>query len=629
MIDRRKQDILKKNSRLFKQLGIPLLMLFLTRIVFYVANQTAFSNSKILDFFSGIWMDLITIGLYFIPFYTLSVLPVSFYNTKPYQILLKTIFHITNGVVIALNLIDVEYFKYTGKRSTADLFSMATEENNLGELIGAFLRDFWWILILFIALIFISNWLYNKTIKSFETKYNFFIETLNFVVIVAILFIVGRGGFGLRPADMLTAARLSTPQKVPLVANTPLSIIKTFGKEPLEDKNYFPKDSDALYSPIHHGSTIHKIREQPNIMIIILESFGNEWLGKKNGKLYTPFLDSLLNHSIYFENGFANGKKSIEAVPSIFASIPGLIDNPYISSNYGTNSILALPQLLEELGYSSAFFHGATNGSMNFDVFSAQLGFQSYYGRKEFNNEDLCDANWGALDEYFLPWTAESMTEVLTEPFLSSLFTLSSHHPYYVPEIYRNTLPEGEHPMAQSIAYTDMSLRLFFDKAKEQPWYKNTVFIITADHTPAGNSPYFKSFTGLFNIPIAIFDPLDNQGKVESEIFSHIDIMPTVLDIVGYPNDVYSFGQSYFKPNRNPFSISYISNSYLYFKDDYMLNFIDNRVDGLYNFKLDSLTQYDSSAYYPEYTKNLDNEVKGFIQRFNHDLIHNQMKIKP
>ncbi len=621
---------LTKNIELLKRLGIILLMMSLSRLVFYFVNSDAFTDVKFYDFIVGIWMDAITVGMYSIPFYALSLLPLPFYYERWYQIVLKVFFHITNTIIIILNLIDVEYFKFTAKRSTADLFSMVSTGNDINQLLVTFLIDFWWLILLLIAMIFVSNWLYNKTINSEKKNRNIYVDILNFIIVFAVLFIVGRGGFSYRPADMLTASQLTNPDKTALVANTPLSIIKTIGKSSLIEQNFFKEGSDKIYTPIHKGSAAHQLRKDVNVVVLILESFGNEWLGKKNGKEFTPFLDSLLDQSLYFDNAFANGKKSIEAVPAIFAGIPSLLDNPYISSPYGTNSIRALPQLLKEKGYTSAFYHGATNGSMKFDVFAAHLGFDHYFGRKEYNNEEHTDDTWGVLDEYFMPWTAKSISKDLKEPFLAGLFTLSSHHPYFVPVEHRDHLPEGKHPMAKSIAYADMSLRLFFEEAKKQPWYENTVFVICADHTPAGTSVRYNRRIGMYQIPIAFYDP---QGKIKpevnSQLFNHIDIMPSILDLTGYSKDAYTFGNSYLSnDNHVPFSINYIANSHMLFEGDYMLNFVSDKATGLYNFKSDTLMMYDSLAYYPKIEKEMTQQLKGIIQRYNNDLIHNTMKVK-
>ncbi|HLW29257.1 MAG TPA: sulfatase-like hydrolase/transferase [Brumimicrobium sp.] len=620
--------IIHKNIDLFKRLSIALLMMSLTRIIFLFANFNAFKSIGITDFLAGAWMDAITIGIFFIPFYAFSLLPLPFYPKKGYQLFLKIIFHITNTVIIAFNLIDVEYYKFTAKRSTADLFSMVSTGNDMNQLFVTFIVDFWWLILVLGLLIFISNWLYNKTKRTEVVNAQLHFDILNFIIVSGLLFVVGRGGFGYRPADMLTASQLSSPQNTSFVSNTPLSIIKTIGKASLTEVHFFPEGSKEIYTPIHKGSKKHQLRENLNVMVLIMESFGNEWMGKKNGQNYTPFLDSLLDHSLYFDNAFANGKKSIEAVPAIFAGIPSLLDNPYISSHYGTNAISALPQLLKEKGYSSAFYHGATNGSMKFDVFSAHLGFDHYVGRKEYNNEAHCDATWGVLDEYFMPWTAKSITTDLKEPFLASLFTLSSHHPYFVPEEHREHLPDGPHPMAKSVAYADMSLRLFFKEAKKQPWYENTVFIICADHTPAGTTMRYMQRIGMYEIPIAFYDPQGQiKPSVDSQLFNHIDIMPSVLDLVGYSKDVYSFGNSYFK-NNIPFSVNYIENSHLYFEGDYMLNFLQDKATGLYNYKIDTLMYHDSLEFFPALKEDMENKLKGIIQRYNHDLIHNQMKIK-
>lgn len=621
---------IQNDFRLLKRLGIALLMLTLTRIVFILSNASLFNHIYFTDFLAGVWIDAITIGLYFIPFYALSLLPVPFYKSKIYQTILAILFHVTNGVLIALNLIDVEYFKFTSKRSTADLFSMIEVGNDFSNMASSFLNDFWWLFLLFIVLVALSIWLYRKTLITDNKliKFKFLSHLIHFIIGCALLFITGRGGFGYRPADTLIASEFTVIQNTPLVLNTPFSVIKSFDKPVLQEKSFFPIGSPHIYHPIHHGTTAHTLREKPNVMVIILESFGDEWIGKKEGTPFTPFLDSLLDQSLYFDNAFANGKKSIEAVPAIFAGIPSLLDNPYITSPYGSNRVESLVQILQKMGYSSAFYHGATNGSMNFDVFASHLGFQHYYGRSEYNNEAHCGPSWGVLDEYFLPWTAKNITKNLKPPFIAGLFTLSSHHPYYVPEKYRSVLPKNDNPMAQAIAYADMSLRKFFATAKKQPWYNKTIFIITSDHTPAPYNSKYSQRTEIHQIPIAIFDPQHQlEAKTSHRIFSQIDILPTVLDLVGYPKDVYAFGQSYYS-SKTPFSINYIDHSYALFKGNYMLQFMGGKSIGFYNYKKDIFMQQDSSVVYSSKKDTMENLLKGFVQRYNHDLIHNSTYLK-
>lgn len=614
-------------TRLIKRMGITLLMLTLTRIIFFISNYQHFQSVSFFDFIAGIWMDCIAIGIWFIPFYGLSLVPQPYRNTRFFENFLKGLFHLINTLMIAFNLLDVEYFKYTAKRSTSDLFTFVNEGTDFSQLIGPFFIDFWWLLLTLIALIWLSNYLYNKTSKkeSFSPKYLH--QTIVFIVGCFALFIMGRGGFSFRPADMLTASQLTKPRNTALVLNTPLSIIKTIGKKSLVEVEYYDEES-KLYNPIHKGSQEHKLADDVNVMVIILESFGNEWIGKKTGVPYTPFLDSLIDESLYFSNAFANGKKSIEAVPAIFGSIPSLLDNPYISSHYGMNQIESLPRLLKEKGYSSAFYHGATNGSMKFDVFASHAGFDKYFGRHEYDNEDHSDGTWGILDEYFNPWTAKNITKELKEPFLASLFTISSHHPYFVPEKHRKHLPKESHPMGQSIAYADMSLKMFFEEAKKQPWYDNTLFVICADHTPAGKELKYMDRVGMYQIPILFYSPNKKiPARTSDQLFNQIDIMPTILDYIGYDSSYYAFGNSFFN-ERKPFVINYISNTYHFLENDYMINFVGDKTVGLYNYKDDLLMYYDSLGYYKEKALKMEERLKSIIQRYNYDLIHNEMIAK-
>lgn len=614
--------------QVLQRLGITLILLSVTRIIFFAINYIRFPNFLWYDFISGVWFDAITIGMWFSPFFLLSLIPNPWRWTTFYRVLLKVIFHFTNATMLIFNLIDFEYFKFTSKRSTADLFTIMTAGNDFAQQIGAFIKDFWWILLLFLLLLFISEKLYQLTSRSKKSTetYNLKIfakQMLTFVFGSAILLIIGRGGFGLKPADMLTAAQFTKAENTALVLNTPLTIIKTFGKESLKEVDFLPEEE--IYNPI---KKIHKNRQvgnQPNVVIIILESFGNEWLGKKQGSPFTPFLDSLLDESLYFTNAYANGKKSIEAMPAIFASIPTLLDNPYISSHYGTNTIEGLPDQLKKLGYQSAFFHGATNGSMKFDEFAQLAGFDHYFGRVEYGNEAHCDDTWGVLDEYFNPWTAKMISKKLSPPFLAGLFTLSSHHPYFIPEKHRDQLPKGPAPIASSIAYGDLSLRLFFEQAKKEDWYENTIFVIVADHTPAGTSEFYTNPSGRYQIPIAFFTPNKSiSPKEENKLFSQIDIYPTILDLVGFKEDYYAFGNSYFSKEKK-WVANYIGGTYHFIQDDYLLNFINGKSNSFYNYELDPLLRSDSLSLLIDRKEELEFQLKRIIQRYNRDLIFNKM----
>ncbi len=616
---------------LLKRLGIMLFFMQLTRVVFYIFNSPSFTNIGFNDFFVALWFDLVTISLVSLPFIILSIFPQPFRENKYYQFGLKVIFVFINTVVVLLNLIDVEYFNYTSKRSTIDLFTMLSAGNDFMQQIGSFLRDFWLLLLLLILFFILTNWLYNKTKIKANRKIvgnsAFWIkDSILFLSVLAFFILLGRGGFGLKPLSPIDASQFTRVENTALVLNTPFTMLKSYDKANLEQKKYFSLEEEKrLFNPIHVSQPQHILPNNTNVVIIMLESFGNEWCGAAGAEIsYMPFLDSLAGESLYFTNGISNGKKSIEAVPSIIASIPSLLDNPYISSAYGSNKIESLPQILHENGYVSGFYHGATNGSMKFDGFAAQAGFDGYFGRKEYNNDAHFDKTWGILDEYFNPWTAKQLSKY-KKPFFATLFTLSSHHPYYIPPHMRGKLKKGKEQICESINYGDYSLRKFFEEAKKQPWYENTVFILCADHTSATSSPIYSQRTEMFKIPILFFHPKKLiQPKKETRFFQHIDILPTLLDLLNIEKKYYSMGNSYYQKHE-PEAITYLEGTYHYFRNNYLLTFSNDKARNLYGAMIRRKDTPDSISYYKKESQVFEKRLKALIQRYNRDLILNQM----
>ena len=611
---------------LLLRLSIVFGMMTATRILFLFFNSDSFSSIGIIDFIVAAWFDCITISLYFLPFILLSLIPVSktFFRAK--EILLKIYFHSVNLLMLAMNLMDIEYFKYTSKRSTFDLFAILGAGSDFAQLATTFVRDFWLLILLFAVLIFLTEIFYRKTKFTYlQTSKIWKTLLINVIIIFPLFVLVARGGFQLKPIGIMEASQYSNPENSAFVLNTPFTMLKSYGKKRLEIKNYFSeKVENALFNPIQISQPQGILPDGTNVMIIILESFGNEFVGTFSGnKTYTPFFDSLISQSLTFEYGIANGKKSIEAVPAIIASIPSLMDNPYISSPYGNNKIESLATILKRKGYETAFYHGATNGSMRFDGFAAQAGFEHYFGRYEYNNDKHFDKTWGILDEYFNPWTAKQLSK-LKEPFFSTLFTLSSHHPFYIPSHMRKRVKNGPQPICASINYGDIALKKFFAEAKKQPWYDNTLFVLVADHSPATIDPVYSQRRFMYQIPIVFFHPKKLLPiKKEPIIFQQLDILPTILDLLNVKTKFYSYGKSYYNKTERE-AITYLEGSYFFFKNKHMYTFSNEKARNLYDFTIRKEYTTDSLSYYKNESKRVERRIKAIIQRYNRDLIHNK-----
>ncbi|MDC3253231.1 LTA synthase family protein [Crocinitomicaceae bacterium] len=562
------------------------------------------------------------------------MLPIPLRHTRGYKLFFRLLFHIINALMLGLNLMDVEYFRFTSKRSTFDiLYMFGGGGNDLGQLWGTFLKDFWFVILIYITLIILSDFFYRKTDKSTlqtSDRSRFFKKnSIWFLILIPSMFAIGRGGFGLKPIGIIQANRYTNPENISFILPTPFTMIKTIDQGGLEPVVYMPEQKALHYfNPIKKTEPQGILANKTNVVIIMLESFGSEFVGAyNNGKGYTPFMDSIIDQSLTFNYSFANGKRSIEAIPAVIASMPTLMENAYISSPYGNNKINSLPNILKKHGYESAFFHAATNGSMSFDGFSEICGFDHYFGRFEYDNDAHFDKTWGILDHYFNPWSARKMSK-LKEPFFSTLFTISSHHPYFIPKQFRSQVKRGPQKICASINYGDIALRNFFVEAKKQSWYGNTLFVLLADHTPATKSKVYNQRTHIFRIPIAFYHPGGNlKAEKSNRAFQQLDIMPTILDLLNIETDYYAFGNSFYNSDEGE-ALTYLSGSFNYFKNGHLIVYSNGKAQNLYNYTKNKVELDDSLNYFSREVESAERKIKATIQRYNTDLIKNRTTAK-
>ncbi|UOQ76747.1 LTA synthase family protein [Hymenobacter sp. 5516J-16] len=246
------------------------------------------------------------------------------------------------------------------------------------------------------------------------------------------------------------------------------------------------------------------------MVILLVESFASEYNGIENGgQGYTPFFDSLATQGLFFRNHYANGRRSIEALPAVLAGLPALMESPFITSNFQTDELHGLGEILGRQGYATSVFHGAQNGTMGFNTFAGITGIQQYYGLQEYpggaQSPDY-DGHWGIFDEPYLQYFARQLGQQ-RQPFFSTVFTLTSHEPFPVPPQYKTRFAPGQLPIHASIRYTDFALREFFRTAARQPWYRNTLFILLADHTSQTLRPDYQNTLGSYKTPLLLFHP--------------------------------------------------------------------------------------------------------------------------
>ena len=229
---------------------------------------------------------------------------------------------------------------------------------------------------------------------------------------------------------------------------------------------------------------------------------------------------------------------------------------------------------------------------MSFDIFTRAAGIEHYFGRTEYNNDKDFDGSWGIFDEPFLQYFAHSLDKQ-QQPFFSTVFTVTSHPPYPIPRQYRNIFPKGKLPVQECIGYTDYALRKFFDAAQKLDWYRNTLFVITADHcSPMTGGSYYATTAGKYQIPVVFFAPGDSSLKGFNPIlFQQIDILPSVMHYLGYSQPFFALGNSYADTTASRFVANQLSSVYEWAGNGYYLKISNNKIAEAYRLSADTLQE--------------------------------------
>jgi phosphoglycerol transferase MdoB-like AlkP superfamily enzyme len=616
-------------KNLAKQISFIFLLYALCRWIFYVVNRSYFADIPTSELFSlfiyGLRFDFFSISALNALYILMCILPFKFQYAKGYQRSTSIIFIVLNAFGLLLNFIDFAFYPYIQKRMTYDVVNFAFGgQSDILKLIPHFFMEFWYLVILFIAVIWLMAKVHYRIRRKdlpIEVKPTWKLSLgyfLIFAIITGTTLIGIRGGLQRIPIVFLDAALYTSPKYIPVLINTPFSVLKSAELTEIKAMTFFDERRlKKLYSPVHEADT--GTFKNYNVCVIALESFSKEFTGISNRKSYTPFLDSLMKQSVTFTNAIANEKTSINGIPAILASAPCFLDNHYLNSAYSNNIIQTLPSLLKDKGYYSVFYHGGTNGTMNFDSFAKLAGYDAYFGRTEYNDEKDYDGQWGIWDEPFLKRTVQEMTK-LKAPFMTSIFTLSSHNPYKIPAQYEGKFDKGKMEIHQCIGYTDYALKQFFAEAQKQPWFENTVFVLCPDHTSISDDPFYANSIGQYSIPI-IFYKKGISPHMETKTVQQLDIMPTVLNYLNYDQPYYSFGNDMFSPQKQP-CVFYNSPSY-YCVDDSLFYILSNYAfTEVYNYHRDSLLQ--KNLINTHNNKTLQDFCKAFIQTYNNDVLNNK-----
>ena len=614
---------------------IPILVIYqLLRLSFYLVNSEEFPAVSFLEYlelsFYGLRFDFAAISMLNLLFFLFLWMPGKWISNVYYIKFTAILFVALNSFGALLALIDHGYFKLSHRRLTFDFIQVVKHDLSFSNVLS-YCVNYWYLLILLIALVFVFYRFASKKITHMMLERNAsfsFISVLLVFLVVPVFLVIGvRGGTQMRPMTIANAADYTSSEKTAIVLNTVFTFFNSSTTEELKVVDYLaPAEAEKYFTPIHFLNHNQPFSKQ-NVVVVILESFGKEYVGYFNGnKKATPFLDSLMQQGIVFTNGFANATRSIEGVPAILASIPHNNHTAFIASPYSSNQITSMASLLKSQGYQTSFYHGGRNGTMSFDSFTHLAGVDSYFGLNEYPDKLDFDGHWGIWDEPYLKYYSSELNS-MKQPFFSTVFTLSSHDPYQIPATYQSRFPEGEQPINKTIAYTDFALQQFFEEVKKQAWFKNTLFVFTADHSTWTPNPIFQNSYGNLKIPILMYAEGMAPRRIPT-ITQQIDILPTVMDYLHFDQSYFSLGKSTLRDTATTdVGFNFMNSQYQVFNKKQLIKFDGEKVTAVFDLTRDSLLQFNLiKTVQPN--NFLVNYAKSYLQQYTHALVDNKMTIE-
>lgn len=614
------------------------MVLMALRVIFYLYNEALIGPLPTDETWSllrgALQFDTVSLLYTNAVFILLSLFPLRIRERGWWQSLMYWYYVVANGVlVVGLNIADAIYFRYTQKRFSAEEIFFADNDNTL-QLIFKFATENWYLIMIGVALIMVLALGYRRRIKPQALLTNgwaYVVSTATLLVAIGLAIGGIRGGFTkmTRPITLSNATLYTADNaRATMLLSNPFCVLRTIGSSgKIHYERYFDDETLlSLYTPEHFPAENTSATELTgrNVVIFILESFSAEHsallrpdlYADKEQKGYTPFLDSLMRQSYTFYNMYSNGKRSIQALPAVWSSIPSF-KSPFVLMPQAMAETRALPRILGEKGYETMFFCGSDNGSMGFGAYARSVGIENLYSREDYEKahgtEDF-DGYWGIWDEEFLNYMGEVLSEQ-KQPFFSTMFTLSSHHPFVVPARYEGVFSDGLTANHRCVQYVDDAFRKFFARYENEEWFRNTVFVFVADHVSSEKfSEEFRRSPADYQIFGFMYAPDSALFGEHRQVVSQIDIMPTLLGLMGNSEPYFAFGRDVFGEfSQTPMAVNYDNNLFQAITQDYLIQFDEKSITAIY--ALDDIA-HENNLVGKVDVATIENSLKALIQSY-------------
>ncbi|OZN25883.1 hypothetical protein CFY87_01355 [Actinobacillus seminis] len=549
-----------------------LLGFFVCRLGFYIVHYDTFQaltlNDILMSFIKGVQFDSATVMLACVPMLAVLSFPFKIIHHTWIRPVATWLSGIILFVLFAYYIADISYFGEVQHHIGAEILNLSADQGAMWEIAFSSRLTTTVIGMTFLVLgaVIWYHFVLVPTQRGIRLSQSVALKWLYWVALVLLYVILFRGIiFSGRPINMSDAFSGGKLQQANLALN-PAYVTYRESRNRLNQDMLEYVSVQELNEFVQQNPNIFRWQSQvqqptgKNIVLILLESWSYKYIDGLSGGHYgvTPFMDSLISRSQVWDNYYAAGQRSIIGIQAILSSVPALQNQPTLGFGLELIDMSRIADIADQHHYRTIMMQSSERRSFHMNGIAHALGFKEYYGKEDVpllknypQEQPRFGWDYDAL-QFFVRKLSEGQSD---KPFFSFMFTGTTHEPFPKIgeefEVYPHD-SQGENGFLNTLKYSDWALQQFMQEAEKQDWYRNTIFIFSADHTL--NAKPDDDLLKRFHIPLIIFTPDGSLAPGHNkELASQYDLFPSIMDLLGFQQPISTFGRSLFAGEANPF----------------------------------------------------------------------------
>ena len=525
---------------------------------------------------AGFKLDISTASYFaVIPFLTCILLIFGFDTaTKKF---IKTYNFILIFIVIILSVSNIIIYKFWGTLLNNRGLAYALQPKEMLASVTGLQLFFLVVILIFLTFIFFK--LHSKIThrKWNEIQGTTLHRAFSLLIMLPIIGIGIRGGLQLIPVNESSAYYSNHRLMNNIATNNIWYLGHNLKQAGLSEKNPYVWMEDetaeqiknTLYNPTASSHQIFDTSQKPNVVILLLESWTADIIEPLGGeKGVTPFFTKLSEQGMLFTSVYSSGFRTDQALVSVISGFPAQPNNSIIRFPSKTASLPSLATSFKNEGYKTSFYYGGELGFANMNSYLISAGFEKITGEDAFESNSM-NSKWGAHDGFVLSKQIKDL-KLSPQPFFSLLLTLSTHEPFEVPIATPFNGTSEPELFKKAAWYTDKSLEEYFEVAKKENWFQNTIFILVADHghrLPLNRDYYDPAIR---KIPMLIYSPLLKKELIGTKIKSTAnqnDLAATLLNNLGMASSQFEWSSNILANSRRNFAYLSLDEAFTWITD--------------------------------------------------------------